>query len=71
MLFRSGRINDADVNYYCIADFDGDGRLTTHDYFAFSNGFTAGDPRADINHNGVLDLFDYLAFANSFQAGCP
>ncbi len=53
-----------------IADFDGDGALTSVDFIAFGNAFDAGNSTADLDGDGTLTLFDYLAFGNAFEAGC-
>ncbi|MGD1917002.1 MAG: FG-GAP-like repeat-containing protein [Phycisphaerales bacterium] len=54
----------------CVADMDGDGRLTRFDFLAFGGHFDAGDGRADIDRDGRLTVFDFLLFQNLFDAGC-
>ncbi|MEO1279564.1 MAG: GC-type dockerin domain-anchored protein, partial [Planctomycetota bacterium] len=54
----------------CVADMDGDGRLTLFDFLAFGGHFDAGDGRADIDRDGRLTVFDFLLFQNLFDAGC-
>jgi hypothetical protein len=66
-----GFIDSQDLAYFCIADFDRDGRLTIVDYVAFGTGFAAADPRADADRNGIFDVNDFVTFGNAFAAGCP
>ncbi len=66
-----GLINEADLNWYCTADFDGDGHLSVNDFSSFLNAFVAHDPRADLNHTGTFEVSDVIIFANAFAAGCP
>lgn len=67
----SGFIDSQDVAYYCVADYDRDGRLTIVDYVAFASGYAAHEPRADTDRNGVFDVNDFVTFSNAFAAGCP
>jgi hypothetical protein len=68
---NDGFINQSDLDWYCIADFDGDGRLSVNDFAVFINAFVAHNPRADLNHNGTFEINDILIFGNAFAAGCP
>jgi hypothetical protein len=70
-LNNDGLINDADVNWYCTADFDRDGRLSVNDFSVFINAFVSRNPRADLNHSGSFEINDILLFGNAFAAGCP
>ncbi len=54
----------------CIADWDGDGAVTTLDFLAFLNDWAAGNPRADLNGDGTVNTIDFLAFLNAWSAGC-
>ncbi|MEM8758600.1 MAG: GC-type dockerin domain-anchored protein, partial [Planctomycetota bacterium] len=45
------------------ADVDGDGLITSTDFFAWVAGFGSGDPAADINADGVADVTDFFLFA--------
>lgn len=55
----------------CRADFDGNGVLSSADFFAFVTAFFAGDPRADLNADGVIGSADLFEFMTLFFAGCP
>jgi hypothetical protein len=55
----------------CMADLDGDGRLTLFDLLVFQNLFDLGSPLAGFDGDGSLTIFDFLAFQNAFDAGCP
>ncbi|MGE3110018.1 MAG: GC-type dockerin domain-anchored protein [Phycisphaerales bacterium] len=48
----------------CPADLDGDGVVTSMDFFVFLTAFFNGTDVADFNHDGAItsqDFFDYLA----------
>jgi agmatine/peptidylarginine deiminase len=69
-----GDVNDFDFTIngagQCVADFNGDGVVSTLDVLAFLNAWGAGDGRADINGDGEIDTLDVLAFLNAWNAGC-
>jgi hypothetical protein len=67
----NGSIDSQDVAYYCVGDYDRDGRLTIVDFIGFSTGFAAHDPRADADRNGLFDVNDFVTFGTAFAAGCP
>lgn len=54
----------------CLADFNGDGSVNTHDLVAFLNAWSALDPSADYLPDGVIDSRDVLVFLNALNAGC-
>ena len=47
------------------------GLLDLADVVAFTSGFVAQDPVADLDGNGLFDLADVNLFVTSFLAGCP
>lgn len=47
------------------------GLLDLADVNAFTTGFVAMDPIADLNTDGLFDLSDINLFATAFTAGCP
>jgi len=56
----------------CLADFASPlGTLDLADINAFTTGFVAMDPIADLNADGLFDLADINLFVSSFVAGCP
>ncbi|MCC7389502.1 MAG: PQQ-binding-like beta-propeller repeat protein [Phycisphaerales bacterium] len=68
-------VNCADTYLYaikdpCLADFNGDGSVSTLDFLAFLNAWVAQEPKADWNHDGSFDTLDFLAFLNTWAAGC-
>ena len=68
-------VNCSDTYLYafkdpCLADFNGDGSVSTLDFLAFLNAWVAQDPKADWNHDGSFDTLDFLAFLNTWAAGC-
>ncbi|MBL8879830.1 MAG: hypothetical protein JNG88_11985, partial [Phycisphaerales bacterium] len=52
-----------------LADFDGDGRITSGDLDTFLQRFTAGD--ADVNSDGVTDQIDMDLFWAALSAAQP
>ncbi len=54
----------------CPIDFDGDGLLTTNDFFAFLVLYQNADPAADLFADGVINTNDFFAFLAAYQAGC-
>ncbi|MEQ8843911.1 MAG: GC-type dockerin domain-anchored protein [Phycisphaerales bacterium] len=67
----TGSVDIFDLScYLCLADLDGDGRLTLFDFLTFLNLFQDGDAQADFDGDGELTLFDFLAFQAAFDAGC-
>lgn len=55
----------------CVADFDGDGRLTGFDLLLYLQAFRDQDPRADLAEPfGVFNYFDVTAYLGLFDAGC-
>ncbi len=56
----------------CIADLAPPfGLIDLDDVNAFTAGFLAQDPIADLNADGLFDLSDINLFVDSFLAGCP
>jgi len=47
------------------------GLLDLADINAFTAGFVAMEPIADLNADGLFDLSDIILFVESFTAGCP
>jgi hypothetical protein len=66
-LVATGEIAAADD---CVADFNGDGDVTTQDVLAFLNAWNAGQASGDINGDGSNDTQDVIAFLNLWNAGC-
>ena len=54
----------------CAADFNGDGEVSTLDFLAFLNAWTADDASADMDGNGDINTQDVLLFLNAFTSGC-
>jgi probable HAF family extracellular repeat protein len=54
----------------CMADFNGDGTVTSQDIFDFLVAFFDGAPRADSHHDGNIDSQDLFDFLGAFFAGC-
>jgi hypothetical protein len=54
----------------CLADFNGDGTLSTLDVLAFLNAWVARDPKADVTGDGLINTLDVLWFLNLYSAGC-
>jgi len=47
------------------------GLLDLADISAFTGGFVAMNPAADLNNDGLFDLTDISLFTGAFVAGCP
>ncbi len=54
----------------CSADFTGDGRADTNDFFAFLAAFQGADSSADMTSNGTIDTNDFFAYLSAYQSGC-
>ncbi|MEL6797822.1 MAG: GC-type dockerin domain-anchored protein, partial [Planctomycetota bacterium] len=54
----------------CLADVNGDGRLTPNDFNAWVLAFNAHDPRADQNGDGQIAPNDLNAWLLNYNAGC-
>jgi len=63
-------IDNATIVFECVADFDGDGRLSVLDFIAFQGAFMAGDASADVTGDGVLNVVDFIGYQELFVAGC-
>lgn len=73
--YGHGRVNAAMAiaslagdDQVCVADWNGDGAVTSADLFAFLTDFFAG--RADVNGDGQTDSIDLLDFVARYTAGC-
>lgn len=55
----------------CLADWNGDGVVDIHSFFAFLDDFAAGEPRADLNEDGEVDVHDLFIYLDFFEKGCP
>ena len=56
---------------FCLADLDGDGKLTLDDLDAFIVAFASSDLLADLSGDGQLTLDDVDIFITVFTDGCP
>ena len=55
----------------CPADLDGDGDADVDDFFAYLDGFAAGDlDVCDIDGSGDCDADDFFGYLDLFAAGC-
>ncbi len=54
----------------CVGDFDGNGTITSQDFFAFLIEFLDSDERADVDGNGVVESTDFFSFLTVFFEGC-
>lgn len=54
----------------CPGDYDGDGRHTTADFFAFLTLYQFGHSATDIDGNGMVNTNDFFAFLAIYHAGC-
>ncbi|MBC7773783.1 MAG: hypothetical protein H7210_14920 [Pyrinomonadaceae bacterium] len=54
----------------CIADFNGDGEITSQDFFAFLTAFFNNSADADVNNDGVISSQDFFDFIAAFFNGC-
>jgi hypothetical protein len=54
----------------CAADVDGDGTVTSADFFLFVNLFLESSPDADFNRDGAINTQDYFDFLGAFFQGC-
>jgi len=54
----------------CPADFNGDGLVTSQDFFDFLTAFFTANPLADFDHSGVVNSQDFFDFIVAFFAGC-
>lgn len=56
---------------FCRGDFDADGALTAFDLNIYTELYTDGDVRADLDDDGDIDNNDLLAMVNTIAGGCP
>ncbi len=55
----------------CAADIDGDGDIDADDFFAYLDGFAAGDLGVcDIDGDGDCDADDFFGYLDLFAQGC-
>jgi hypothetical protein len=54
----------------CRADFNGDGAVTSQDFFAFLAAFFGEEDAADFDGNGAVNSQDFFEFLAAFFAGC-
>jgi hypothetical protein len=51
-------------------DFNGDGEVTSQDFFDYLGAFFAGEPGADYDLDGEISSQDFFAFLTAFFGGC-
>ena len=61
---------EAATDFWCVADYNGDGVRDFFDYLDFVEAFSRGVRGADFNGDAVIDFFDYLDFVAAFTSGC-
>lgn len=54
----------------CRPDLNGDGLVTSQDFFAFIGDFFSGRPEADYNNDGAVTSQDFFDFISQFFEGC-
>ena len=64
-------IEIVDRDFRCLADANGDGRVTPADYNAWILAYNTQDPACDQNGDGACTPADYNAWILNFNAGCP
>jgi hypothetical protein len=63
-------VDNARIEFGCLADFDGNASVDFFDYLEFVAALAAEDRLADVTGDGVADFFDYLDFVVALDAGC-
>ena len=54
----------------CIADVNGDARITASDLGVFLSAFGTGGAAADVTRDGVVDAGDLSLFMELYLVGC-
>lgn len=63
-------VDNARIDFGCLADFDGNSSVDFFDYLEFVDALAAEDRLADVTGDGIVDFFDYLEFVIALDAGC-
>jgi hypothetical protein len=60
----------ADVQFFCGADYNVNGAVTTADRDAFLQAWSAGRQDADVDGNGTVNATDRTLYLTAFNQGC-
>jgi hypothetical protein len=75
-IYYNSLINDGSVEVpanlvrICAGDFNGDGSVTSQDFFDFLNAFFDGTAVGDFNADGFINSQDFFDFLAAFFVGC-
>ena len=63
-------IDDVEITFQCLVDFDGDGFVTGLDFDLFVQAFEAGEATSDFDGDGFITGVDFDLFVQAFEYGC-